>query len=265
MTSTSTGDGLAERILPARGAAQKATANIAEQLTDSPGRSDVDSSPSSNPFREPAQRTKSVKYRYTATGKHLSSPLKGSSSSSPERKLDKPKKSNLATRTPAPSSHAAKGKVTAVATTSRKRKAPLRKEDLLNSMFLSSPSPLSSAPTSPLQPTKDLPPSPTLTTKDSAPDPPKRLSVSKTLPLHAFEPTAPKLGLFSQPLTSKRKQKKSKTNAQKGVDAWDIGNSVWVLINQSGVLADNSAQSQSDIESSMWWPAQVSFATKDLR
>ncbi|KAG6370065.1 hypothetical protein JVT61DRAFT_12467 [Boletus reticuloceps] len=259
---TSTGEGLAERILPPRGAAQKASASFAEQLTDSPGRSDVDSPSSSNPFCEPAHRTKSVKYRYTATGKHLSSPLKGSSSS-PDRKPIKPKKSKLTTLTPAPSSHAAKGKAPAVATTSRKRKASaasLRKEDVLNAMFLSSPSPLSSPPTSPIVSTKDLPSSPTLTAKGSIPDLPKCLPVSNTLSLHRLKPTESTFSLPSQPLSPKRKQKKNKTNAQQSAHAWDIGNSVWVVVNQSGVLADNTAHPQNDpesFESLMWWPAQV--------
>ncbi|KAF8447381.1 hypothetical protein L210DRAFT_3641335 [Boletus edulis BED1] len=259
---TSTGEELAERIMPPRGAAQKASASFAEQLTDSPGRSDVDSPSSSNPFCEPAHRTKSVKYRYTATGKHLSSPLKGSSSS-PDRKPIKPKKSKLTTLTPAPSSHAAKGKAPAVATTSRKRKASaasLRKEDVLNAIFLSSPSPLSSAPTTPIVSTKDLPSSPTFTAKESIPDLPKCLPVSKTFSLHPLKPTASNFSLLSQPLSPKRKQRKNKTNVQQSAHAWDIGNSVWVLVNQSGVFADNTAHPQNDPQSSesfMWWPAQV--------
>ncbi|KAI9574204.1 hypothetical protein HD554DRAFT_2045299 [Boletus coccyginus] len=243
-------EGLAERILPARGAAQKATASFAEQLDDSPGHSDLDSPTPSNPFPEPAHRTKAVKYRYTATGKHLSSPLKGSASS-PDRKPAKPGKSF----TPIPSSHAHKGKAPAVATTSRKRKVSARKEDILSAMFISSPSPLSSTPSSPIVSTKDLPPSPTA-------HPPKRLSVSKTLSLRSLGPSASKVSVLSQPLSPKRKKKKNKTNARKpeSADAWDIGNSVWVLVNQSGMLADNSTQPKSDPESSeplSWWPAQV--------
>ncbi|KAH0826963.1 hypothetical protein J3R83DRAFT_4622 [Lanmaoa asiatica] len=225
---------LAEQILPARGAAQKATASFAEQLADSPGRSDVESPSSSNPFREPTHRTKSVKYRYSATGKHLSSPLMGSSSS-PERKQAKSRQVNQPMFTPAPSSHAAKAPV---ATTSRKRTASFRKEDTLS--FLSSPSPLSSAPTTPLVSTKALPGFP-------APRP---------VSLHSFGPTASKFSVLSQPLSPKRKQKKDRTDTKKGLGTWDVGNSVWILVNQSGVLVDTQSDLQMS-ESLVWWPAQV--------
>ncbi|KAF9218090.1 hypothetical protein BS17DRAFT_770921, partial [Gyrodon lividus] len=83
---------LAERILPARGAAKRASASFSEQLMSSPTRSEgkhseSDSPGSSNPFGGPnSHGTKTIKYRYSATGKHRSSPLKGSSSS-PERKI----------------------------------------------------------------------------------------------------------------------------------------------------------------------------------
>ncbi|KAG8217939.1 hypothetical protein J3R82DRAFT_6106 [Butyriboletus roseoflavus] len=251
--------GLADRILPARGAAQKASASFAEQLTDSPGRSDIESSPSSNPFRGPASRTKSVKFRYSATGKHLSSPLKGSPSS-PERKPAMSRKAKPATFTPAPSSHAAKAKVREVATTSRKRKASassFRREDILNSIFISSPSPLSSAPTSPAVSTKDLPFSPTPTTNESILAPPKRLCMAKTLSMRSLGPTASKFSVFSQPLSPKRKQKHAETSAQMDLDAaWDIGDAVWILVNQFGVLADSQSHPELS-ESLMWWPAQI--------
>ncbi|KAG9318924.1 hypothetical protein JVU11DRAFT_1036 [Chiua virens] len=246
-------ESLVARIIPARGAAQKASASFAEQLTDSPGRSDGDSPSSSNPFREPAQRTKNIKYRYTATGKHLSSPLKGSPSS-PERKLAKPAKRMVNFTTPAPTSHVSKAKLPAVATTSRKRKAStscFRKEDVLNSIFLASPSPLSSPPTSPTISTKDLPPSPTTAPKASIQGSLKRLPFSKALSLRALEPSESKFSVLSQPLSPKRKQKKSKPNAN---------NSVWVLVNQAGILADHTVQPHDDLKSlepRMWWPAQV--------
>ena len=253
VTNMTSPQGLVEQILPARGAAQKASASFAEQLADSPGRSDGDSPAPANPFHEPVHRTKAVKYRYTATGKHLSSPLKGSSSS-PERKQVKSKRKLMATSP----SHAT-AKAPGVASTSRKRKASFlpSHEELLRSSFLSSPSPLSSAPTSPLVPKKDLSPSPALTAKELAPDPPKRISISKTLSLRAFGPTASKASVLSQPLSPKRKQKKKyKADTKKDLDVWAIGNSVWVLINQSGVIADSTTKVDPSGEV-MWWPAQV--------
>ncbi|KIJ68887.1 hypothetical protein HYDPIDRAFT_23764, partial [Hydnomerulius pinastri MD-312] len=263
-----------ERALPTRGAAKKASASFAEQLMSSPTRSEDDhsdnDSPGSNPFGEPSShRTKNVKYRYSATGKHLSSPLKGTSSSPEHKPVDKPKPKPRVKPFPAvtPSQASAsaskgKGKGSASVLSSRKRKAPpspVRRELTFSSLSALSPSPLSSAPTSPIGPTKDLPPSSTPTTKGTTPDAPARISRPKNTSMRSLVPAGSKVSIATQPLSTPRKRK-DKGKADAGSDAWDVGSSVWVLVNESGMLANSSAQLGGDIElieELMWWPAQI--------
>ncbi|KAF9218185.1 hypothetical protein BS17DRAFT_770859 [Gyrodon lividus] len=230
--------------------------------------SESDSPGSSNPFGGPnSHGTKTIKYRYSATGKHRSSPLKGSSSS-PERKIIntskprvKPKAKPLPAFTPSASTSASKGKAPAMPSTPRKRKASVssfRREDTPSS--LSALSPLSSVPTSPIVPTKDLPPSSTPMTKWTTPDPSTRLPRIKTISTSSSWPYVSKVSTLSQPLSSPRTKKANMAIGNRGPNTWDVGSSVWILVNESGTLVDDSVQPNNDpdlFEERLWWPAQI--------
>ncbi|KIK97488.1 hypothetical protein PAXRUDRAFT_220227 [Paxillus rubicundulus Ve08.2h10] len=272
------GNMLAERILPTRDAAERASASFAEQLMSSPTRSEgehseFDSSGSSNPFGEPSShRTKAVKYRYSATGKHRSSPLKGISTS-PERKtIDKPKSRVKPKPRPKPKplpapapSASAKGKAKApdVVPSSRKRKASvssLCREETLSSLSALSPSPLSSVPTTPIVLMKELPPSSTPTIRGTTPDPPKRLLRTKVASLRSLGPSVSKVSVLSQPLSTQRKKKVNMSRNNTDLDTWDVGSSVWVHISESGMFINDNVQSKNEhdvFEEYMWWPAQI--------
>ena len=259
---------LAERPLPARDAARRASASFMGQLMDSPTRSDdeanrLESDPGSHPFGEPsARKSKNVKFRYSATGKHLSSPLK-SSSMSPERKAKSSVKPNprprpKVRRTPAtPLSLSQPTPGPAKIKRRPKRKAsfsPTRRE-LSPSSQLSSP--LSSAPPSPSVVSKELPAAFPAFTQATQP----ALPAARPAPLRLMMASASKASL-SQPLsTPKRKSDKPLLGTAQG--AWEVGTPVWVLVDQSGAVHGDRVQPASSgdtvTESSdyMWWPAQV--------
>ncbi|KAI6036021.1 hypothetical protein BKA83DRAFT_4157016 [Pisolithus microcarpus] len=224
-----------DRGLSTRRAARRASANFAEQLMDSPGRSDEDAHRSDNdstshPFGEPSTRkSKSIKYRYTAMGKHRSSPLKGSSSSSPERagkartklkgKLKLTPKSSASMSQPTPSIPAA--------VRSLKRKAISPSPDIEWSSCSSSLLPASAS--------VSLVTEPTPSTSTHSP-------VSKASALQVTRTASKKLG-----------------NA--GVTGnWEIGMSVWVSVNQCGAIIGDTLQ-PTDVsaiaDECFWWPAQI--------
>lgn len=278
MTSTQGEPALAERVLPARGAAQRASASFVGQLMDSPTRSDEgadrsDNELGSHPFGETTVRkSKSVKYRYSATGKHLSSPLKGSSTS-PENKgkatvkpKSKPKpKVRLTPATPLSLSQPTTAG-TAKARRTLKRKASLSpsRRELSPSSRLSSP--LSSVPPSPSILSKELPsifttPAPTQAKKPAS-------QTAKAAPLRPLVASASKVSV-SQPWSTPKK-KMGKPLPKPGQDAWEIGTPVWVSVDRSGTIHGDPVQTTESgdmvAESSehMWWPAQI-IAKEPLR
>lgn len=263
--------GLSERVLPARRAARRASANFAEQLMDSPGRSDEDANrsdndPTSHPFGEPsARKLKNVKYRYTATGKHRSSPLKGSSSS-PER-TGKPKvqsKPKLKL-TPKPSASLSQPTPSIPAAVhSLKRKALPSTSD----RELSSCSPLSSLPSSPIAPSKQHPPAspPVSHATESASSTSVPLS-RMTLPSSA---TFPLSKASASQATFTPRKKLAKAGVKTDLSGWEVGLPAWVLVNQCGVIVGDTFQPTEDgdviaiAEECFWWPAQI-IAKNPLR
>ncbi|KIK14366.1 hypothetical protein PISMIDRAFT_17314 [Pisolithus microcarpus 441] len=248
-----------DRGLSTRRAARRASANFAEQLMDSPGRSDEDAHRSDNdsashPFGEPSTRkSKSIKYRYTAMGKHRSSPLKGSSSSSPERagkartklkgKLKLTPKSSASMSQPTPSIPAA--------VRSLKRKAISPSPDI----EWSSCSSLSSLPSSPIAPSKEPPPASASVSLVTEPTP--STSTHRSPMTFPSSPTHPVSKASALQVT--RTASKKLGNA--GVTGnWEIGMSVWVSVNQCGAIIGDTLQ-PTDVsaiaDECFWWPAQI--------
>ncbi|KAL4076922.1 hypothetical protein V8B97DRAFT_2003813 [Scleroderma yunnanense] len=255
---------LAERLLPTRGAAQRASASFVGQLMDSPTRSDdggdhSDNDPGPYSFGEPsARKSKSVKYRYSAAGKHRSSPLKGSSAS-PERKgkaAVKPKSKPRPKAPRTPSIPLSSSQPTASTTKGRrsvKRKASLSPPHREPSEL----SPLSSAPPSPSIPWKLLSPLSPASTQTTQPASP----TVKTAPLRPEIASCSKASL-SQPLSTAKK-KTDELVCKTGQDTWTIGTPVWVSVDRSGAVHDEPIQLANDADADpqssehMWWPAQI--------
>ncbi|KAH7914017.1 hypothetical protein BJ138DRAFT_1144736 [Hygrophoropsis aurantiaca] len=245
---------LSERIIPSRGAALRATASFAGQLLSSPGRSDDEPPPDG--FGEPAGRKSGVKYRYSGKGKFLASPLK--LSVSPEQPMKKRK--SIA------KPFAALSRVKTEVKNPKKRKASvaISEKDTASSLTTLSPSPLSTAPPSPFVQSKELPPSSTSTNtshEQTSLAPPgsqkAKPSKMKTSGLNkSVNDISPK-PLFA---TTPRKSN--------GEEAWslkNIGDFVWVLLDESGVVAkDNTLEKDDDmdLEEKMWWPARITQKTK---
>lgn len=249
---------MSDRGLSTRKAARRASANFAEQLMDSPGRSDEDAmrsdnDPASHPFGEPsARKSKSIKYRYTAMGKHRSSPLKGSSSS-PERvskaktklkgKLKLTPKSSASMSQPTPS------KPAAIRSLKRKALSPSPDRDW------SSCSSLSSLPSSPIAPAREPPPASTSVSLVSEPAPSTSTHRSQmTFPSSPIHPVSK-----ASPLQVTRTTSKKSANA--GVAGnWEVGVSAWVSVNQCGAIIGDSLQ-PTDVsavaDERFWWPAQI--------
>lgn len=241
---------------------------------DSPTRSDEgadrsDNELGSHPFGESsARKSKSVKYRYSATGKHLSSPLKGSSTS-PERKgkatvKPKPKPKPKVCITPAtPLSLSQPTAGTAKVSRKLKRKSSLSppRRELSPSSRLSSP--LSSVPPSPNILSKELPPIFSAPTPAQAKKPASQTAKAAPLVVSASKVSA------LQPRSTPKK-KTGKPLPKTGQEAWEIGTPVWVSVDQSGAIHGDPVQTTdsgdmvAESNEHMWWPAQI-IAKEPLR
>ncbi|KAI6008077.1 hypothetical protein EDC04DRAFT_2777499 [Pisolithus marmoratus] len=261
-----------ERRLPARRAARRASANFAGQLMDSPGRSDEDANrsdndPASHPFGEPSTRgSKNIKYRYSATGKHRSSPLKGSSSSPEHTGKAKVQSKGKLKLTPNPSASVSQPTPSKpAAVRSLKRKALSSTPD----REWSSCSPLSSLPSSPIAPSKAPPPAsaPTSRVAEAAPSSSVRrsqvtLANSSIFPLS--KASAPQVTLTPP------SKKLAKAGSKADLGSWEVGMSAWVSVNQCGVVIGDTSQPTQDGDVStitdehFWWPAQI-MAKNPLR
>lgn len=184
-----------------------------------------------HPFGTPAARTPTnIKYRYTAAGKHRSSPLKGISSS-PDTKL----KTRFTTTTTTPKTRPVsrprtrsdpaallvRSSSTHHAHRSLRRKTATSLALVQQDVSLFSSSPLSSLPS----------------TRD--PSPIDMIASSSNSSL-------------SQVPSTPSKATTNNNNMDMG-DVWQVGTPVWILIHQSKVSESNGSTSDR-----IWWPAQVS-------
>lgn len=244
---------LSERIIPTRRAARRASAVFAEQVQNSPGRSDDEPEPSDS-FGEPtSHRLPSVKYRYNAKGKFRASPLKqtDSPSHSPKRQSKtkhKPKPKPMAPSHPQP------------AVQSKKRKVPPSlsdREDTVSTLTALSPSPFASLPPSPVILTKNFPPLSTT---------PLQKLGTRGASMRSIGASSSKATSFSHPLSQSSSRKKKADNAKSpgkvnGHHFGDVDTLVWVFVNDMGVVT-TVAHDDDDIEfleERMWWPARVSI------
>lgn len=243
---------LSERILPTRRAARRASAVFADQLQNSPGRSDNEPEPSDS-FGEPASRRQpNVKYRYNAKGKFRASPLKQTDSPSPS-----PKRQPKHKRKPKPiaPSH------TQSSIQSKKRKASTflsDREGTASTLTALSPSPFPSLPTSPISLSKNLPPLSTT---------PLQKLGTRSGSMRSIGASGSKATSFSQPLSqssSRKKKADAKSSGQANRHPFgDVDTLVWVLVNDLGVVVTTLTHDDDDIEfleERMWWPARVSIS-----
>ncbi|OAX37118.1 hypothetical protein K503DRAFT_720231 [Rhizopogon vinicolor AM-OR11-026] len=243
---------LSERILPTRRAAKVASAVFADQLQNSPGRSDDEPEPSDS-FGEPASRRQpSVKYRYNAKGKFRASPLKQTDSPSPSPKRQ-PKAKPKRKPKPMTPSHSQSSMH------SKKRKASASlsdREDTVSTLTALSPSPFSSLPPSPRVPNKNLP--------QHSNTPLQKLS-TRGGSMRSIGKSSSKATSFSQPLSRSSSKKKKADNAKSSGQVnerrfGDVDTLVWVLVNDSGVVVTTVEHDDDDIElleEQMWWPARI--------
>lgn len=252
---TTTSPLLSERILPTRGAAKRASAVFADQLDNSPGRSDDEPEPSDS-FGEPtARRQPNVKYRYNAKGKFRASPLKQTDSPSPPKRQPKPKHKRTKSKPMTPSQ-------SQPSIHSKKRKLSLSLSDMqdtASTLTALSPSPFSSVPTSPLVSTKNLPP--------LSPKPLQRFG-TRGGSIRSIGASSSKATSFSHPLSQSSPRKKKADNAKpsgqsSGNCLGDVDTLVWVLVNDLGAVVTTVMPDDDDdieiLEEKMWWPARVSI------
>ncbi|KAH7929657.1 hypothetical protein BV22DRAFT_115323 [Leucogyrophana mollusca] len=246
---------LSERAMPTRGAALKATASFAEQLLSSPGRSDDE--PSSDSFGEPIGRKSGVKYRYGGKGKFRASPLK--LSVSPEHPSKK--------RKPAAQPVTAAPRLKVATSKKRKASAAISEKDTMSSLSTLSPSPLSTAPPSPIVQFKSLPPS--SKSVEMSPQSPSLASRSSRVPKSSKSKPSGSNGFLnvtpSKPLFDTSPGKSSRE------EPWSLktlGDFVWVLVNESGIIIDDGDLQGDGIEleeERMWWPARVTHKSTPFR